>query len=64
MLQIPITGNQSTAEISIPIIDDNLAEGLETIGGALEVVSHSQNLSFVSMIHIEIVDNEGKQYHS
>ena len=58
-LQIPITGNQSTAVISIPIMNDYLAEGLETFGGMLEVMSQSQNLSFVSIIHIEIIDNEG-----
>ena len=59
-LQIPVTGNQSTAVLSIRIVDDHLAEGLETFGGMLEVVSQEQNLSFVSTIHIEIVDDEGK----
>lgn len=59
-MQIPITSNQSTAVISIPIVNDNVAEGLETFGGMLEVVSQTQNLSFVSIIHIEIIDNEGK----
>ena len=59
-LQIPVTGNQSTAVLSIRIVDDHLAEGLETFGGMLEVVSQEQNLSFVSIIHIEIVDDEGK----
>ena len=59
VMQIPIIGNQSTALISIPIVNDNLAEGLETFGGMLEVVSQSQNLSFISIIHIEIIDDEG-----
>ena len=59
-LQIPVTGNQSTAMLSIMIVDDHLAEGLETFGGMLEVVSQEQNLSFVSIIHIEILDDEGK----
>ena len=41
-------------------MNDHLAEGLETFGGMLEVVSQEQNLSFASIIHIEIVDDEGK----
>jgi hypothetical protein len=63
-LQIPVTGNQSTAVLSIPIVNDHLAEGLETFGGMLEVVSQVQNLSFVSIIHVEIVDNEGKYMYT
>lgn len=61
-LQIPIIGNHSTvATISIPISNDYLAEGLEIFSGMLEVVSQTQNLSFVSIIHIEIIDDEGKK---
>ena len=59
-MQISVTGNQSAAVLSIPIVSDHLAEGLEIFGGMLEVVSQEQNLSFVSIIHIEIVDDEGK----
>ena len=58
-MPIDLTGNQSTAVISIPILDDILAEGYEIIGGRLEVVSQSLNLSFTSIIKIEIIDDEG-----
>ena len=59
-MRIPIIGNQSTTQISIPIVNDNLAEGLEALGGMLQVVSQSQNLSFIAIIHIEIIYDEGK----
>ena len=59
-MPVDLTGNQSTAVISIPILDDILAEGYEIIGGRLEVVSQSLNLSFTSIIKIEIIDDEGK----
>ena len=59
-MPIDLTGNRSTAVISIPIVNDNLAEGYETFGGKLEVMSQSLNLSyFESEIRIEIVDDEG-----
>lgn len=54
--RILIAGNQTTA-INIPIIDDNLAEGAEAIGGILQVLSPQSNIS--STITIEIIDNEG-----
>ena len=56
--RISIVGNQSKAEISIPIVNDVLAEGLESFDGRLQVVSWSQP-SFESTIHIEIIDDEG-----
>ena len=62
-MQISIIGNQSTAIVSIPVTDDRLAEGLETFSGKLEVVSQSQNLSSVSIIRIEIIDDEGIKFH-
>ena len=58
-MPVDLTGNQSKAVISIFIVDDTLAEGYETFGGKLEVMSQSLNLSFVSNITIEIIDNEG-----
>ena len=58
-MSVDLTGNQSTAVISIPILDDTLAEGYETFSGKLQVESQSLNLSFVSIIYIEIIDNEG-----
>ena len=58
-IQLSLAGNQSTAVINIPIINDDLAEGLEIIGGMLQVVSPSSSLSSVSIIHIEIIDDEG-----
>lgn len=58
-LPISFSDNQSTVLISIPILDDMLAEGLETVGGILEVVSQSLNVSSVSRIEIQILDNEG-----
>lgn len=54
--QILIAGNQ-TAVINIPIINDNLAEGVEVIGGILQVLSPQSNIS--STITIEIIDDEG-----
>ena len=58
-IQLSLVGNQSTAVINIPIINDDLAEGLEIIGGMLQVVSPPSSLSSVSIIHIEIIDDEG-----
>ena len=58
-VQLPLAGNQSTAVINIPIKNDSLAEGLETIRGMLQVVSPSNYSSSVSNISIEIIDNEG-----
>ena len=59
--EVSLIGNQSIAVVSIPIINDDLAEGAETFGGVLEVTSQSLNLSSVSTIQIEIIDDEGKQ---
>ena len=59
--EVSLVGNQSIAIVNIPIINDDLAEGAETFGGVLEVTSQSLNLSSVSTIQIEIIDNEGKQ---
>ena len=55
--QISIAGNQTTV-ISIQIIDDDLAEGVELFGGMLQVLSPESNAS--STITIEIIDDEGK----
>lgn len=44
--------------MSIPIIDDDLAEGVELFGGMLQVLSPQSNAS--SIITIEIIDDEGK----
>ena len=60
--QISLIGNQSTATVSIPITNDHLAEGLETFSGLLEVESQTLNLSSVSMIQIEIIDDESKDF--
>ena len=57
--QLSLAGNLSTAVINIPIINDDLAEGLEIIGGMLQVVSPPSSLSSVSIIRIEIIDDEG-----
>ena len=56
--QISITGNQTNVTINIPIMNDFLAEGLETIGGRLEIISPT-NISSASTITIEIIDDEG-----
>lgn len=60
--QISLIGNQSTATISISITNDDLAEGLEMFGGLLEVASQTLNLSSVSTVRIEIIDDEGKYF--
>ena len=57
--QLSLAGNLSTAVINIPIINDDLAEGLEIIDGMLQVISPPSSLSSVSIIHIEIIDDEG-----
>ena len=57
--QLSLAGNQSIAVINIPIINDDLAEGLEIIGGMLQVVSQPSSLSSVVNINIEIIDDEG-----
>jgi hypothetical protein len=54
---ISITGNDTTV-ISIPIINDDLAEGLEIFGGRLEIIT-PPNSSTASNISIEIIDDEG-----
>ena len=48
--------NDSTT-FEIIILDDDLAEGVETFYGELEVHSPTQNFSI--MINIEILDDEG-----
>ena len=58
-IQCSLSGNQSTAVINIPIKNDSLAEGLETVQGMLQVVSPSNYSSSVSNIRIDIIDNEG-----
>ena len=58
-IQCSLSGNQSTAVINIPIKNDSLAEGLETMQGMLQVVSPSGYSSSVSNISIDIIDNEG-----
>ena len=47
--------------ISIPIVDDDLAEGVETFFGELVVRSSTQNFSVI--IAIEILDDEGLLYY-
>ena len=54
--RILIAGNQTT-DINILIINDDLAEGVESIGGMLQVLSPQSNAS--STITIEIIDDEG-----
>ena len=50
--------SNGTTVISIPIINDDLAEGLEHIGGRLQIISPPTN-SPASTITIEIIDDEG-----
>ena len=50
--------SNGTTVISIPIINDDLAEGLEHIGGRLEIINPPTN-STASTITIEIIDDEG-----
>lgn len=42
-------------------MNDDLAEGSETIGGRLEIIS-PPNSSLPSTITIEIIDDEGNYY--
>ena len=58
-VQCSLSGNHSTTVINIPIKNDSLAEGLETMQGMLQVVSPSNYSSSVSNIRIDIIDNEG-----
>ena len=51
-----VDGNDPTT-IEIIIIDDDLAEGVETFYGELVVHSPTQNFSVI--INIEILDDEG-----
>lgn len=55
---LSISGNDTSTIISIPVLNDDLAEGLEIIGGKLEIISPPNN-STPSFISIEIIDNEG-----
>lgn len=57
--QFSISGNQTNVSISIPILNDDLAEGLETIGGRLEIINPPNNSSESTIITIEIIDDEG-----
>ena len=57
--QFSIAGNQTNVSISIPIMNDDLAEGLETIGGRLEIINPPNNSSESTIITIEIIDDEG-----
>ena len=59
-MQISLVGNQSFANVKIPIIDDELAEGAEGFGAELVVESTSRNMSSVSTIIIEIIDDDSK----
>ena len=52
-----ISGNDTTV-ISVPVINDDVAEGLELFGGRLEIISPTNN-STASIISIEIIDDEG-----
>jgi hypothetical protein len=58
---VSFAGNQTNVSISIPIMNDDLAEGSETIGGRLEIISPPNNSS-ASTITIEIIDDEGNYY--
>ena len=57
-LGVKFIGNSITTTLEISIIDDDLAEGVETFIGKLVVSSPSGNFS--TEITIEIIDNEGK----
>ena len=58
LISIAGTHNQTNVSISIPITNDDLAEGSETIGGRLEIISPPDNSSEYT-ITIEIIDDEG-----